>query len=333
MKSPLLFVFFTLLIACNNNSRTSGQYSELLSQPPYKAITDSIDDSPRDAALYFRRGVLLNGNDQPAAAVQDFRKAWELDKFETYAIAAGNAYLNSRPDSAIPFLQQAIKELPESLYLQLLLARAFNATGASAKALQVVDTILAIDSAQVNILMLKADILEKTGDLPGMTRALEQAAAILPDNREINNRLAYQYAETKDPRALKLADKLIATDTLDEDAGGYYIKGMYYVNTGQDKLALAAFDTTIVHDHRYLNAYLEKGKLQFNSRNYTGALATFRLLNTISPAFPDAWYWIGRCEEQAGDKKAARLSYQKAYEIDKTFTEAKAAMESIPETK
>lgn len=326
----LLSVCF-LAFGCNNSDNSSHPYADILSRPPYKSVTDSIADAPRDADLYFRRGVLLNTNEQPAPALLDFLRAWELDKFETYAIAAANIYLTSRPDSAIPFLQQAIKELPESLFLQLLLARAYNNTGAADKALAVVNDILAIDSAQVNIIMLKADILEKKADLPAMTRALEQAHAILPDNREIGNRLAYQYAEMKDQRALSLANRLIATDTLDLDAGAYYVKGLYYLNTGQEKLAIAAFDTTISHDHRYLNAYLEKGKIQFNNKKYTEAFTTFRLLNTISPAFPDAWYWIGRCEEQAGDRKAARLSYQKAYELDKSFSEAKVAMESIPE--
>ncbi|MBP7558517.1 MAG: tetratricopeptide repeat protein [Chitinophagaceae bacterium] len=45
----------------------------------------------------------------------------------------------------------------------------------------------------------------------------------------------------------------------------------------------------------------------------------------MSPAFPDAWYWIGRCQQQAGQLLEARESYQKAYSLDKSFTEARDA--------
>ena len=45
----------------------------------------------------------------------------------------------------------------------------------------------------------------------------------------------------------------------------------------------------------------------------------------VTPSFPDAWYWIGRCLEISGQKEEAKLNYEKAYSLDKTFTEAKEA--------
>ena len=59
------------------------------------------------------------------------------------------------------------------------------------------------------------------------------------------------------------------------------------------------------------------------------ALKTFELANTITPSFADAWYWMGRCQEILGDKAEAKQNYEKAYELDNTFTEAKEAAEKI----
>jgi tetratricopeptide (TPR) repeat protein len=58
-------------------------------------------------------------------------------------------------------------------------------------------------------------------------------------------------------------------------------------------------------------------------------MKTFALANTISPSFADAWYWIGRCQEFLGQKEEAKLNYERAYGLDKTFTEAKEAAEKI----
>src|SRR5688500_19853592 len=55
----------------------------------------------------------------------------------------------------------------------------------------------------------------------------------------------------------------------------------------------------------------------FRSQKKTNeALKTFQLANTITPSFPDAWYWIGRCQEILGDKAEAKQSYEKAYELE-----------------
>ena len=121
----LLFLTF-LLWSCNSNNSQSP-YNEILSQPPYSSLTDSIRKQPGFDELYFRRAVLLNKNNLPEPALADFRKAWSLASREDYAIGVSNILLEKKPDSAIVFLKQAISELPKSLFLQLSLARAYDA--------------------------------------------------------------------------------------------------------------------------------------------------------------------------------------------------------------
>ena len=104
---------------------------------------------------------------------------------------------------------------------------------------------------------------------------------------------------------------------------------MYYSNIGDRTKAIEAFDATIKQDHRYLNAYIEKGKILLDMKKTNEALKTFQLANTITPSFPDAWYWMARCQEILGYKSEAKQNYEKAYELDNTFTEAKEAAEKI----
>ena len=82
----------------------------------------------------------------------------------------------------------------------------------------------------------------------------------MPSNREISNKLAYQYAETKNSKAIQLADSLISKDSLKLFAEPYYIKGMYYSNINDRTKAIQLFDATIKQDHRYLKCLYRKRK-------------------------------------------------------------------------
>jgi tetratricopeptide (TPR) repeat protein len=326
-------LFFTgllliVLLSCND-SDSSSPYNEILSKPPFASITDSIRKEPGRDDLYFRRAVALNKNGFPEPALTDFRKAWSLVKKEEYAISISNILLEKKPDSAVVFLKESTRELPASWYLPILLARSYMALGKTDEAISACDDALQNEPNQVNALLLKAELLEKKGDKPAMIAALEKAYHIIPSNREVSDKLAYQYAETKNPKALQIADSLIAKDTQRLFADPYYVKGMYYANINDKAKAIQLFDATIKADHRYLNAYIEKGKILFEQKKTNEALKTFTLANAVTPSFPDAWYWIGRCQEVLGDKAAAKENYEKAYELDNTFTEAKEAAASI----
>lgn len=328
MKSICFCLLVLMIWSCNNNDNSSP-YDDIVSQPPYSSITDSIRKEPNRDDLYFRRAVLLNKNNLPEPALADFKKAWVLSPNERYAVGISNILLEKKPDSAVIFLNKAIQELPNSLFLQLSLARSYDALHKTEEALAACDKILQEEPNQVNALVLKSELLQKKEDIPGTIATLEKAYAIVPSNREISNKLAYQYAESKNAKAIPLADSMISRDSLKMFAEPYYIKGLYYSNTKNSAEAIQQFDATIKTDHRYLNAYIEKGKILFDQKKTTDALKTFQLANTITPSFPDAWYWMGRCLEVLGQKEEAKLNYEKAYSLDKTFTEAKEAAEKI----
>ena len=62
MKAPCLFsiILFTFT-ACHQNNNTTDA---ALQQPPYNGLTDSIQQEPQNAMLYYKRAALLLQNDQ-----------------------------------------------------------------------------------------------------------------------------------------------------------------------------------------------------------------------------------------------------------------------------
>jgi tetratricopeptide (TPR) repeat protein len=326
--STLLIILSLLLVACNNKD-TSSPFEEILSQQPFDVITDSIKQQPKNDELYFRRAVLLNKNNFPQPALADFQKAWLLRKHEKYAFGIANIWLEKKTDSAIIFLNQALKQLPESYLLRITLARSYDAMNHPDDALNTCNEILRSQPDLPDVLLFQSELFEKKGDKTNSILSLEKAYTLAPANLEVAYKLAYSYAEDKNVKAVALCDTLIKRDSFRLHADPYYVKGLYYSNINDKAKAIQLFDETIRHDINYLNAYIEKGKILVDQKKTTEALKVFELANRVKPAFPDAYYWIGVCQEALGQKEDAKLSYEKAYSLDKSFTEAKEAAEKL----
>jgi tetratricopeptide (TPR) repeat protein len=328
-KIILPFLSGLIIISSCNDKKPVTTFDEILAQPPYAGITDSIRLEPTNDNLYFRRAVLLNTNNQPGPAQSDFEKAWSIKKDERYAIAISRLLLEKRPDSAILFLNAALKELPNSTLLQLSLARGYDAQNKPDDALKICDAILQANPQQADVLKMKADLLNKKGDVNGATAALEKAYQLAPFDVELNYILALQYAESKNAKVTALCDSLIKSDTAALHAEPFYYKGIYYSNINEQAKALSSFDEAIKHDYTFMDGYIEKGSLLYEMKKYAEALKVFNLALNISPELPDNFYWIGKCQEAMGQKEEALLNYKRAYGLDNNFKEAKEAAERM----
>lgn len=322
------FFGMIFLSRCTDHDKSSP-YAEILNRAPFAALSDSIKNDPGNEELWFRRAVLLNSNNFPEPALADFRKAWNLQKDERFALGISTLQMESNADSAILFLNEAINEIPNSFLLQLSLARAYDKKNETDAALQACEKILAENPQQTDVLKLKADLLDKKGRTPEATAVLEKALRVTPFDVELNYILALRYAEAKDPKVLALCDSLIKADTENAHAEPYYYKGIYYANTGDRNKALGLFDEAVRHDYYFLEGYIEKGSILYEMKQYNEALAVFNLALTISPKFADSYYWIAKCQEATGKKEEARVNYLRAFELDKSFKEAKDAADKL----
>jgi tetratricopeptide (TPR) repeat protein len=325
----LVLIWLWVVIPSCNNHQETAPYENLLSRPPYVNLTDSIRQSPSNADLYYRRGVLLAKNNNNPPALADLRKAWSLNKKETYAIAISNILLESKPDSAISFLQDALKALPGSIALNMNLVQAYAGEQKFDNALAICNTMLNKDPDQPAVLMMKSDLLEQKNDSVGSLKALEQAYQFAPFNEDLCYSLAFKYAQNKSPKALTLCDSLLRYDTAERKGEPFYFKGVYYANMNNIPQALSYFDKAIEYDYTFLDAYMEKGKIFYDKKKFDEAAKIFELALRVSATYADAYYWLGKCQEGLGQKEEAKLNYQRAYGLDKSLTEAKEAADRV----
>lgn len=322
-------LILTLISACTDRNNGATTFDALLEAPPYTAITDSIKNDPKKDELYFRRAIQLNSNKQPEAALADFQKAWSLKKNEQYALGVGSLLLESKPAEALVFLKEAVNILPESLLLNLTLARSYDAQGKTDDALQLISNLLVQNPEQVDLLKMKADLLGKKGNETEAVQLLEKAYNLTPYDVELNYILALKYAESKNPRVLQLCDSLAKADSMGQHAEPYYYKGIYYSTINDKAAALRMFDEAVKHDYYFLDGYIEKGAVLFETKKYADALSVLNLALTISPKYADTYYWIAKNQQALGKNEEAKLNYQRAFGLDQSFTAARDSADKL----
>jgi len=321
----ILFSFF--LLSCNDKKSSEG--NAILSQPPYDKLTDSIEQSPTNDQLYFRRGTILYSNEEINLAQKDVEKAWQLNPNEQYALRLTTILKQKNSDSAIAFLQEALKKLPSSISLKIMLAKGYESKNQLDKTLAICDEIISQYPGEIDALLLKSEILKKQNKDDEALSILEKAYSIAPGDVDLVHELAFDYAEAKNPKVLSLCDSLIKADVEQRHAEPYYFKGLYFENTGNYNKAISFFDEAIRHDFNFLDAYMDKGQTLYDQKKYADALKTFQLTQTVFPSEPLPYYWLGKSQQALGNKNEARLNYQRAYGLDKTFTEAKDSADHL----
>lgn len=151
------------------------------------------------------------------------------------------------------------------------------------------------------------------GDTAGGLRSLKLYTFLVPQDADAWLQLEWLLADQQDPQVLVVADSLSRVDDVLIRTRAKYITGLYYANLGQNDKALAIFDSVILNNYTFIDAYMEKGILLHDQKKYNAALKTFRQAFQIVKNDPEIYYWIGKCYEGLGNKAEAE-DWQKKYE-------------------
>lgn len=321
-----LSLVMVVVLSCNEGD---DQRNDLLSQRPYDKLTDSIKQFPKNGHLYYKRGTVLYSKEEFALAENDLRKAWELQPDEEHALGLSTLLKQKNQGEAIRFLEDALKKLPNSIFLEIQLAQGYKAKGQLDWSLELCNRIISKYPNSIDALLLKGEILKTQGKNAESMTTLESAYRLAPGDVELVHTLAFDYAEAKNPKALSLSDSLIKADTERSHAEPHYFKGVYYSNTGNYSEAIKQFDKAIQTNYNFMNAYINKGIVYYDQKKYKEAFDVFTLAAKVFPDEADPYYWLGKTQEATGKKDKARLDYQRAYGLDKSFTEAKEAVDRL----
>ncbi len=240
-------------------------------------------------------------------------------------------------DSILQLLQSfqdSIRKYPNDTLLKYEFVLALQEAGRYKEAISFIDSINIGkgDSANLktyyNYLYKRAELSAQDGDTAKAIATLE--LFVIPGElTEAGKQLANLYAETRNPKTIVVCDLMNKNDISNRDPDPDYLKGIYYYNINDYNKAIEQFNSCIKKDYTFLDAYMEKGRILFKQTKYQEAIGVYDLTIKISNTFADAHFWKGKCQEALGQKAEAKISYQRAYAFDKTFTEAKEAADRI----
>ncbi|HEV2355773.1 MAG TPA: tetratricopeptide repeat protein, partial [Puia sp.] len=319
----LCWAAFCLTACKGDRNRQEEEKEAVLQRQPYTSLTDSLDHKKGNdrSALYFRRAELLSRNDQHELATEDYGRSWNLRPDPTTGLRyASSLTITGQATKAIRLLEDCRKRFPEDPAFAGMLADLFAQSGHFSDAIRVYDGILRTDSLNSDALYERGLLLEKDGDTASAIGSLKKAFGMEHLNT-YGLELAHLYAEKGDQSALPICDDILRRDSAHEMLDPFFIKGIYYSNTGQYKKAIVQFDSCVGRDWKFPDAYLEKGIALFKQKQYGKALESFQMTVKVSETYADGYFWIGRCYEATGKDQQAVAYYQQALALDKTFSE------------
>lgn len=331
MKIHHLFIFIiALAFGCRENEPKQDILSpEILNQPPYAGITDSIKKDPENIELMLTRALMLSQNSLHELATPDFQKAWEKTKDASIGLEyASNLFLSGNEQEAVKFLEEGSKMFPDDLDYQRRLAEVYNEVGQKQKALNLYQQLLAKDSSDFEGWYNLGTIQAGNGDTAAAIQSLERSFSIMPLNHS-GLFLANILISKKDPKALELIDFVIQRDSAQLLTDALFLKGVYYSETNQPQKAIEQYDAVIKRDWKVTDAHIEKGIIYLKQKDFKKAIEIFTLASTVSNTDADPYYWIGRTYEAQSNKSLAIDNYQRAISLDPDFIEARQRLKKL----
>jgi tetratricopeptide (TPR) repeat protein len=158
----------------------------------------------------------------------------------------------------------------------------------------------------VELINLVANSKLQTGDTGKSIQLLSQSLGLKLEQPEVENQLGFLLAAIKSEQALLIATRMTHSEKALDAAKGHYIKGLFYANTGNDIEAIKSFDSSIISNFTFTDAYIEKAISLYHSREINKAIDALSKAMDLDSKNPDVYYWLGLClEEKKENEKAA----------------------------
>ena len=242
-----------------------------------------------------------------------------------FAGCNSNDDANTVVSSSEKELRDQVSKYPDSLLLKENLIQYFRDNSNYTQAISETEAALKKDSLNDRLWDIKATLHFENADTIHAIESFERAIALSPKPEYILS-LASLYAQTKNVRALSLANALLQAPSGKAQKEAIFIKGLYYSYSGDKIKAITFFDQCLSMDFRDVLAYREKAICLYDLGRYADALAVLDKAIAVQNTFDEGYYWMGRCYQKLNKNKEAIASYQQALQIDPGYVEAKDAL-------
>ena len=240
---------------------------------------------------------------------------------------ATNNIIASTPE-AEQKLRDDIARHPDSLLLKENLIQYFRENNNLQQAITETEKAIQKDSVNARLWDIKATLEVENKDTANAIASFQKAIAIKPQPVYLIS-LGSLYAQTKNPLALSLADKLLSDSAAKAGKEALFIKGFYYSYAGQKEKAISYFDSCLVMDYTNTMAYREKAICLYDLQKYEAAIIPLKKAVALQSTYDEGYYWLARCYEKLNQRQEAVDNYHIALQIDPDYAEAKEGLSRL----
>lgn len=181
----LLFAVVIVVIGMTIGNKFFYQKYEVapFAEVRLRQAVDLLQKNPQDPLAYLATGYQYLGRGEKEYALQEFRRARELDPDNPAVLLnMGLLAMNAnQPQEAKKYLARLLEKNPYNFVGLVNLGVLYAEEGRPLAALEMLNRALAIKRGAADVYLLRAAIYEKLGDLPKARQDVEQALRFIPD--------------------------------------------------------------------------------------------------------------------------------------------------------
>ncbi|MDJ1484027.1 tetratricopeptide repeat protein [Cytophagaceae bacterium YF14B1] len=286
------------------------------------ALTDAIEDEPRNGSYYFRRAALYEQAHRYGESLQDINKAIEYrstnEAYGRYYVLRGRIYLlQNKIDQAYADAIQSEKLGAQSAAAYLLRGQLYAIKGKYRNAMNALKEAKQMTPFDPQVYYWEANALAGLGDTAQAISLFHTTLQTRKDYIQAYNRLTEIYAKQKD----FVTAKQYAYAGLKIDSNNVLINnnlGSIYRLSKQTDSAVYCFQRSLKRDTSQHNLNYELGRIFFEKKNYWTATPYFEKLTTQLGKYPDVPELLAVCYDLTGQERVKMELLQAVLAVDST---------------
>ncbi|MDX9750427.1 MAG: tetratricopeptide repeat protein [Flavobacteriales bacterium] len=319
-RSLPVFGGLLLVVACGTDPDPAAGIDE---HTPLAEIDRRIVEDPGNALLYAERARYHERVDSAATALNDWRRAIQLDSTNaSLHMGLGDLLFRLlRVEEAERSLVKASLLDPRATVPMLRLAELRLIQRRYPEAMDLTNNVLRIDLHNALAYHLKGWVHMEAGDTALAVSSFRTAIEQDPYMVAPYVQLGALFAVHHDPMAMEYYSSALEIDPQNVEA--LYGMGMYAQENGLDSLAMANYariKELAPHDP---HAWYNTGYILMEHRNDpVAARPQFARAMLVAPEYTEAYYNLGVTYERTGQLDSALVWYKRSLGVDPAFTAA-----------
>ncbi len=329
----LSILFYTVLLfsSCNLFSdKKDTPVNENQSESSAVAkISAQIEKEPKNAELYFKRGLAYRSVKQDSMALVDFQKSTQLDStVAKYFSAVGDVLFEHKDiTGSVKWFEKALSLNPDDEKAHLKMAKLFLYIEEFPKAFVEINTVLRGNVYNAEAYFLKGMCYKSMKDTNKAISSFQTAVQTDPKYVDAHLQLALIYEDKKDPVSLKYFENAYKADTTNIEP--LYGQAMFWQNQNNYTEAKKVFRRIILRDRSYPKSYYNTGWMLMQEDSTEKAIRQFDIAIQNKPDYADAYYNRGICKEILGKSAEALEDYDQALSFNMDNAQYKEAKQRV----